>query len=65
MRLVDVEERVASTDDALAAEEAFLCSTTREVMAVAAVEQHELAIDGAKTREARAALRAHIESELG
>lgn len=63
MGLVEVVERPATTGDVLEAGEAFLASTTREVLPIAAIEEHELA-DGPRTHEAAMALRAHIESEL-
>jgi branched-subunit amino acid aminotransferase/4-amino-4-deoxychorismate lyase len=45
--------------------EAFLASTTREVQAVAAIEDGELpGAPGERTRAAAQALRSHIEEEL-
>jgi branched-chain amino acid aminotransferase len=64
MRLVEVEERPLTTDELLAADEAFLASTTREVKSVAAVEDRDLGEVGERTREAAEVLRAHIEDEL-
>ena len=65
MQLVDAEERPVTAPELLAeAREAFLASTTREVLAVAAIEDREL-VDGERTREAARALRAHIEDSLG
>jgi branched-chain amino acid aminotransferase len=65
IRLLDVEERPATLDDVQAASEAFLASTTREVQAIAAIEDGELAAaPGATTRAAAEALRNHIEEEL-
>jgi branched-chain amino acid aminotransferase len=63
MRLVDVVERPCTTDDALAASEAFLASTTREVQSIAAIEDVQLE-EGERTRAAKAALRTRIEEEL-
>jgi branched-chain amino acid aminotransferase len=63
MRLVEVIERPCTRDEVLAAREAFLASTTREVQSVAAIEGHELP-EGEHTREAAAAMRAHVEEEL-
>jgi branched-chain amino acid aminotransferase len=63
MRVVDVTERVATTDDVLEAREAFLASTTREVLPIVAIEGQELPV-GDVTKQARAALRAAIEAEL-
>jgi branched-chain amino acid aminotransferase len=65
LQLLDVEERPATLDDIQDAAEAFLASTTREVQAVAAVEDRELpTAAGERTREAAQALRRHIEEEL-
>jgi branched-chain amino acid aminotransferase len=65
LRLLDVEERSATLDDVQGAQEAFLASTTREVQAIAAIEDRELpAAPGERTREAAEALRTHIEDEL-
>jgi branched-chain amino acid aminotransferase len=63
MRLVPVEERPCTRDDILAAGEAFLASTTREVQSVAAIEERELA-EGERTREAAVAMHALVEREL-
>jgi branched-chain amino acid aminotransferase len=65
LRLLDVEERPATLDDFRDAAEAFLASTTREVQAVAAIEDRELPTAvGERTREAAQALRQQIEEEL-
>jgi branched-chain amino acid aminotransferase len=65
LQLLDVEERSATLDDVQGAQEAFLASTTREVQAIAAIEDRELpAAPGERTREAAEALRTHIEDEL-
>jgi branched-chain amino acid aminotransferase len=65
MRLVDVDERPATLDDAQAAEEAFIASTTREVQAVAAIEDRELPpAPGEVTRQAAQAVSAHIQEQL-
>jgi branched-subunit amino acid aminotransferase/4-amino-4-deoxychorismate lyase len=65
LRLVDVREAPLSKEELLEAEEAFLCSTTREVQPVAAVESREFGQPGDRTREAATALRQHISSVLG
>jgi branched-chain amino acid aminotransferase len=65
MRLVEVEERPVTGDELLRCREAFLVSTTREAQPVAAIEDHELAEVGERTRQAQQALRAHIEESLG
>ena len=64
MRLLEVEERSCPLDDLLAASEAFLASTIREVQSIGAVEETEFE-EGPRTREAAAAFRAHVEQELG
>jgi branched-chain amino acid aminotransferase len=65
MRLVDVEERPATLADVQDAAEAFLTSTTREVQAIAAIEDGELpAAPGERTREAAELLHRHIEEQL-
>jgi branched-subunit amino acid aminotransferase/4-amino-4-deoxychorismate lyase len=60
MRLVEVREAPLTKEKLLEAEEAFLCSTVREVQPVAAVESREFGDVGERTREAAAALREHI-----
>lgn len=64
LQLVEVEERVATTDDALGASEAFLASTTREVHPVATIEDRDFAEPGPRTREAAAAVRSYVEEAL-
>ncbi len=64
LQLVEARERPVSTDELMAAREAFLASTTREVQPVAAIEDRELPGAGGRTREAAAALHAHIEDSL-
>ena len=62
MRLIEVRETPLTTDELLGAEEAFLCSTTREVQPVAAVETREFGPPGERTETAATALRRHIDS---
>lgn len=65
IRLVGAEERPCTTEEILAAREAFLASTVREVQPVAAIEEAELADEASElTRKAEAAVRAHIEKTL-
>ena len=64
MDTVEVRECPVTTDEILGAREAFLASTVREVQALAAIEDHEMEAPGARTREAAAALRSHIEQAL-
>jgi branched-chain amino acid aminotransferase len=63
-RMLDVEERPCPREDLLAASEAFLASTIREVQSIGAVEDVELQ-EGARTREAAEAFRAEVRRELG
>ena len=63
VRLLAVEERSCPLDDLLAASEAFLASTIREVQSIGAVEDTEFE-EGPRTREAAAAFRAHVEQAL-
>jgi branched-chain amino acid aminotransferase len=64
MQAVEVREEPCTFDDLRAADEAFLASTVREVLPVAAIEDVELAVDGPLTREAGQRTRALIEAEL-
>jgi branched-subunit amino acid aminotransferase/4-amino-4-deoxychorismate lyase len=64
VRLLDVDERSCPTEDLLAASEAFLASTVREVQSIGAIEDTEYE-EGPRTREAAAAFRAQVEGELG
>jgi branched-subunit amino acid aminotransferase/4-amino-4-deoxychorismate lyase len=64
MRLVEVRERPATTEELLEAREAFLASTTREVQSAAAIEGREFPETGEVTRKAAAAFRAHVDDEL-
>ena len=65
LELTGAQERPVARDELLGCEEAFLASTTREVQPVAAIEDRELRAPGERTRAAAAALREHIEAELG
>jgi branched-chain amino acid aminotransferase len=63
---LEVEEGVFGIDEVLAASEAFLASTTREVHPVAAIDGHDLPlVPGPRTAEARAALTAVLQREIG
>jgi branched-chain amino acid aminotransferase len=65
VKALDVTEGRWQVDDLLAASEAFLASTTREVQAVAAVNDTELAAaPGPRTREAQEAFAANLDREL-
>ena len=60
------EEAVCTLDDVRAAEEAFIASSVREVMPIAAVDDIELpSAPGPVTQAAREALAKRIERELG
>ena len=64
MQVTEVRECPVSSSEIRGAREAFIASTTREVQAVAAIEDVELDAPGPRTREVAAALRAHIEQAL-
>jgi branched-chain amino acid aminotransferase len=64
LKLLDVEERVATTEDALEAQEAFIASTTREVQPVAQIEERELGRPGEITLDAGERFSAALEREL-
>jgi branched-chain amino acid aminotransferase len=63
LQLVDVEERSCPIETLLAASEAFLASTIREVQSIGAIEDVEFE-EGPRAREAASAFRAHVEAEL-
>jgi branched-subunit amino acid aminotransferase/4-amino-4-deoxychorismate lyase len=63
VRLLDVAERSCPTESLMAAREAFLASTIREVQSIGAIEEVEFE-EGPRTREAAAAFRAQVEAEL-
>jgi branched-chain amino acid aminotransferase len=64
IELTGAEECACTLDDLRAADEAFLASTTREVMPVAAVEDKEFDATGPVTEDTRRRLRERIETEL-
>jgi branched-subunit amino acid aminotransferase/4-amino-4-deoxychorismate lyase len=65
LRLVEVVERPTPLADLRRASEAFLASTTREVLPVSALDGRRLDAPGPRTREAAEAFRAHVDAELG
>ena len=66
VRAMDVDERVCRREDVLAAREAFIGASAREITAVAAIEDLEFEdVPGPVTREAIAAYRRAVEAELG
>jgi branched-chain amino acid aminotransferase len=64
VRALEVEEGQFEIDDARAASEAFLASTTREIQPVAAIDGGELAAPGERTREAQAAFERALATAL-
>jgi branched-chain amino acid aminotransferase len=64
LALTGAVERPVTSDELLEAEEAFLASTTREVQAVAAIEDREFQAAGERTGLAAQALREDIRSSL-
>jgi branched-chain amino acid aminotransferase len=65
LEIVDVVERPVAREDIPRMSEAFLASTTREVLPIHAIEGRELPAPGHRTREAADRLRERIEAELG
>ena len=66
MTHLKVAERVCRTEDALAAREAFLAGTAREIQAVAGIEGRVFEDPpGPVTRQAAAAYRGEVERQLG
>jgi branched-chain amino acid aminotransferase len=63
--VVSAAERPCTLEDLVAADEAFIASTTREVQPVAAIDGHSFNDAGPVTAETAAAVSAHIQSELG
>ena len=64
LRILDVEQRTATTEDVLEAREAFIASTTREVQPVAAIEDRELGEPGKLTLAAAQRFKAQLNEEL-
>ena len=64
LELTGAQERVTARADVRRMTEAFLASTTREVQAVHAIEDHELERGGPQTREAARMLRERILESL-
>jgi branched-chain amino acid aminotransferase len=65
MQVMTVKECPATTEDLLQAGEAFIASTTREVQPVSRIEERDFGSEpGPRTREAAAAVRAHIDQAL-
>ena len=62
--LMDAQERPCPREELDDAEEAFIASTVREVLPVAAIETRELVLPGPVTLRSAAALREHIVSSL-
>jgi branched-chain amino acid aminotransferase len=64
VRELEISEGQFDVDDARAASEAFLASTTREIQPVAAIDGNEIATPGERTREAQAAFARVLASAL-
>lgn len=64
LEAAEAAEQPCTLDDVLAAEEAFIASTTREVQPVAAIDEREFDGVGPVTAQAAAAVSARIQSEL-
>jgi branched-subunit amino acid aminotransferase/4-amino-4-deoxychorismate lyase len=63
--LLEVEERVITSEQLLEVPEAFIASTTREVHSVVAIEDRDFGEVGEVTRKAAGAFRAHVDDLLG
>lgn len=64
--LLDVRERVTSLHDLFIATEAFIASTTKEVLAVSGIANHNFdSVDGQATRHAESTLLTKIYEDLG
>ncbi len=64
IEVTHAEERSCPMDELLAADEAFLASTTREVQPVAAVEEHSFGSSSPLTDDIATRVGAHIRAEL-
>jgi branched-subunit amino acid aminotransferase/4-amino-4-deoxychorismate lyase len=65
MELVEVEERVITSDELLRASEAFLASTTHEVHPIHRIEDVEFEAPGPRSRAADEAFAAHLRELRG
>jgi branched-chain amino acid aminotransferase len=61
---IEVEVRPTSLTDLLSATEAFLCSSIREIQAVARIDEHEMPAPGPLTATAKQAYAAAVEARL-
>jgi branched-chain amino acid aminotransferase len=64
MELTGAREATCTLDDVAGADEAFLASTVREALPLAAVDEVELPANGPVTQEAGLLLRERIAAEL-
>jgi branched-chain amino acid aminotransferase len=64
IELAGASERECTLEDLLAADEAFLASTTREVQPVAAIDTHDFGVDAPVTARTAAAVSSRIQAEL-
>jgi branched-chain amino acid aminotransferase len=64
LEVATAKETVTTSEDLESAQEAFVASSVREVIAVRRIEQHELALPGPVTSATATAVRAYIQSEL-
>ena len=64
LELMEVQERVITTEQLLEVPEAFIASTTREVHSISHIEGTDLGGMGEVTRKAAAAFRAHVDDLL-
>jgi branched-chain amino acid aminotransferase len=65
LEVTDTEERITTTDDLASLDEAFIASSVREVLPIAAIDDRELPhAPGPVTSAAAEAFRAHVASAL-
>jgi branched-chain amino acid aminotransferase len=64
LEVAETAERECTVEDLLAADEAFLASTTREVQPVAALDDHRFGDDASVTVQVAADVSARIQAEL-
>jgi branched-chain amino acid aminotransferase len=64
LAVCDVAERPVTADDLRAVQEAFLCSTAREVLPVRAIDGRGVPVEGPLTADAGERVRARIDDEL-
>jgi branched-chain amino acid aminotransferase len=65
LEVANVREEPITADDLAGLDEAFVASSIRDVLAVSRIDDHELGVPGALTREAAARFRERIADDVG